>query len=466
LRSCYKSSSPWTLDLQERAAAVRLIDMRYRPTSVSPSQPSPELLHRVFFTQQVCLALVVQITVVALCARFIAPVARVVPVSLAQMRSSFALAALFSFASLFVSDLDRSKPRQMLPRVFAFFTGIAALGSFFAPHAARVDGLALLLIATILFLARSTSNTAIRIADFATAGVSLLVLAVGSEYLYAVLHIPGSTLTGLPAPATLGCLILLTLAVVLHSAESGAFSIFLGPGIGGRIARGLTPFLLLLPIIREAGRAHLINAQVISPHYAAAILASVATIVSFGLLLFVVSRINQMETAIQDLTLRDELTGLYNVRGFNFLAAQSLRLAQRANLPFSVLFIDVDGLKRINDDLGHNVGSALLVETAKILYTTFRDADVIARIGGDEFIVAGQFNHEAIANSTQRLQDSVAERSLDSPENPPLSLSLGYATSSMFRFEFLKDLVDRADQAMYERKRRKKIAADDTVAVG
>ena len=452
--------------MPERTAAVRLIDMRHRPTSVSPSQPSPDLLHRVFFTQQVCLALVVQITVVALCARFIAPVARVLPASLAQMQSSFALAVLFSFASLFVSDLDRSKPWQMLPRVFAIFTGIAALASFFEPDAPRVDGVALLLIAIVLFLARSTSNTAVRIADLATAGLSLLVLALGSESLYAVLHIPGSTLNGLPAPATLVSLILLTLAVVLHSAESGAFSIFLGPGIGGRIARGLTPFLLLLPIIREAGRARLVNAQVLSPHYSAAILASVATIVSFGLLLFVVLRINQMETAIQDLTLRDELTGLYNVRGFNLLASQSLRLAQRAKLPFSILFIDVDDLKRINDDLGHNVGSVLLVETAKLLYTTFRDADVIARIGGDEFIVAGQFSHEAIATSTQRLQDSVAERSADCAENPPLSLSLGYATSSMFRFEFLKDLVDRADQAMYERKRRKKVAVDDSVAVG
>jgi diguanylate cyclase (GGDEF)-like protein len=102
--------------------------------------------------------------------------------------------------------------------------------------------------------------------------------------------------------------------------------------------------------------------------------------------------IKGMENEIHDLSLRDELTGLYNLRGFKILAVQALRLAQRSNAPFSVLFIDLDDLKRINDFHGHGVGSAALNETGELIKTTFRETDVIGRVGGDEFAVAGQFN--------------------------------------------------------------------------
>jgi diguanylate cyclase (GGDEF)-like protein len=257
----------------------------------------------------------------------------------------------------------------------------------------------------------------------------------------------------------LACLALLTVVTVLRRAERGAFSIFLGSGIGGKIARSLTPVLLILPFLREAGRARLVSAQLLPSPYLTAILASVASAVSFVLLLYLVSRINKMETEIHDLTVRDELTGLYNMRGFNLLAGQSLRLAQRAEVPFSILFIDLDNLKRINDELGHTAGSASLSETARLLDSTFRDADVIARIGGDEFVVAGQFDQAAVAASAQRLQQSAAARYSDASGRFPLSLSIGYATSSDIRFDSLKELVAQADLAMYEKKRRKKVAA-------
>ena len=220
-----------------------------------------------------------------------------------------------------------------------------------------------------------------------------------SEFAFGSLHLPDSSLDGIPTPVTLTCLVLLTIVVLSRRAEVGIFRIFLGSGIGGQIARWLTPFLLLLPFMREAGRARILNTHVIPTLYALGIFASVASVVAFALLILLVRNINQMEMKIHDLTLRDELTGLYNVRGFNLLAGQSLRLAQRAEVPFSVLFIDMDNLKRINDELGHNAGSATLAETAKLLTATFRDADVIARLGGDEFVVAGQFNHEAVAAS-------------------------------------------------------------------
>jgi len=81
---------------------------------------------------------------------------------------------------------------------------------------------------------------------------------------------------------------------------------------------------------------------------------------------------------------------------------------------------------------------------------------VIARVGGDEFVVAGQFSHEAVVASAQRLQDLAATRFSDAYGRFPLSLSIGYATSADNRFDSLRELVARADQAMYDKKRRKK----------
>ena len=190
------------------------------------------------------------------------------------------------------------------------------------------------------------------------------------------------------------CLALLTVVTILRRAECGLFSVFLEDGIGGRIARIIAPVLIILPFLRELGRARLLNAQLVPTPYATAILTSVATIVSFGLLLLLVRLINHMQNEIHGLTLRDELTGLYNFRGFNLFADQAFRLARRAQLPFGVLFIDMDNLKMINDELGHSAGSISLVETAKLLNATFRETDVIGRLGGDEFVVAGQFDSQ------------------------------------------------------------------------
>ena len=95
----------------------------------------------------------------------------------------------------------------------------------------------------------------------------------------------------------------------------------------------LAPILISLPIIREMGRAHLLNGHLVPPRYATAILSSSATAVSFLLLVALSRLINRMQSEVQQLNLRDELTGLYNFRGFNLLAEQAYRLAARSVSP-------------------------------------------------------------------------------------------------------------------------------------
>ncbi len=200
----------------------------------------------------------------------------------------------------------------------------------------------------------------------------------------------------------------------------------------------------------------MMNAHLVPTHYATAVLTSLATIISFVLLLFLARLINRMQNEIHDLTLRDELTGLYNFRGFNLFAEQAFLLARRAKVPFGVLFIDMDNLKLINDELGHSAGSVSLIETAKLLSATFRETDVIGRLGGDEFVVAGQFDSGEISAAIDRLRSAAAAKSHLAESRFFLSLSMGYAAADHSAEESLKHVVARADKAMYKEKRAKK----------
>jgi diguanylate cyclase (GGDEF)-like protein len=464
----------WICSLPPRSAGIDA--MRPRATSVSPNQPDPNLLHDLYFVQQVCLALVVQLAIVALCARPFSAIGSSLPHGLIEMHVSFAIAALLAALSLFLADLDAASRWRPFGRVFVILTAIAAVASFFQPVSGslfqpqsllRTDmahilpGFALLFISIILIAARSERTAAVRLSEAAVVCLHLLVAILVSEYVFGLFHFQNASMSGLPSISTLASLSLLTVVLFLRVAERGVFKVFLGPGIAGKTSRIVIPIFLVMPFLREVGRARLLSMDLIPQHSSMVIFASLASVVSFALLFFLVSCIERMETRIHDLTLRDELTGLYNVRGFNLLAGQSLRLAQRAETPFSILFVDMDNLKRINDELGHSVGSSTINETAKLLTATFREADVIARMGGDEFVVAGQFSHEAVVASAQRLQELAASRFCDAHGRFPLSLSIGYATSCDNRFDSLKELLGRADQAMYDKKRRKKAGVSE-----
>lgn len=186
-----------------------------------------------------------------------------------------------------------------------------------------------------------------------------------------------------------------------------------------------------------------------------ALLTSMVTAISFVFVLFLAWRINSMEDEIHSLSLTDELTGLYNTRGFNLLAQQALRAARRSQLPFSVLFIDLINLKQINDELGQGVGSAYLAETGELLKATFRDTDVKGRIGGDEFAVAGQFDRAGISVAALRLEASSAALNAEARRQFPLRLRMGYIASAGDARESLQEMLSKADQAMVNEKRMK-----------
>ena len=323
-----------------------------------------------------------------------------------------------------------------------------------APQTA--GGFALLGLTMIFMRARGRVSSVA--ADVLTTALMLLVLILVSGHLYAMWHVFGPTERSRTSSQSMVCMLLLAQGVFFRRAEHGVFSILLGHGVASRVARVFAPFLLVLPFVRETMRAQLIDTGKMPPHYTTAILASVNVVLALFLLLYLVWRINLMETEIRDLSLRDALTGLYNIRGFRILAEQSLRMAHRSKVPFSVLFIDLDDLKQTNDILGHQAGSEFLIETGEILKNTFRETDVLGRIGGDEFAVAGQFSRAAISDAARRLEESAAQRNARARRRIGLNFSIGYVTSHVAEHESLDELLAKADEAMYEEKRRRKVA--------
>jgi diguanylate cyclase (GGDEF)-like protein len=157
---------------------------------------------------------------------------------------------------------------------------------------------------------------------------------------------------------------------------------------------------------------------------------------------------------IQRMSLSDELTGLNNRRGFYLLAQQALRNAHRSGYPVCALFIDVDGLKRVNDDQGHDAGDAMIADMARAIKATFRESDILGRLGGDEFCVLA-VNPQADVGAL-RSRFAQALRDFTNPQRPyQLSASVGAAISEDDG-ETLDALLARADEAMYFEKRSKK----------
>jgi len=162
-----------------------------------------------------------------------------------------------------------------------------------------------------------------------------------------------------------------------------------------------------------------------------------------------------LQAELGNLALTDELTGLYNRRGFMFLAERQLRLGHRSGRGMLLFVMDVDRLKQINDSFGHFEGDRALKRTANALEETFRDSDVVARLGGDEFAVLAiaAADHSEVTIKTrlfEYLESINAEHSSDE-----ISLSLGVARFDPGSCTSIGELMVKADQAMYEQKRRR-----------
>jgi diguanylate cyclase (GGDEF)-like protein/PAS domain S-box-containing protein len=169
-----------------------------------------------------------------------------------------------------------------------------------------------------------------------------------------------------------------------------------------------------------------------------------------------ISARKKMEEQLKAAALTDMLTGLLNRRGFFTLSDQQCKLADRTKRRLALLYLDLNNMKTINDEFGHETGDQALVDTAGILKNTFRGSDMIARIGGDEFsVLLTEPPETGIENIViNNIQDNLKAFNEKSGRSYKLSLSMGFAHFDPEQNCSIGDLVSRADASMYEDKKR------------
>jgi len=160
-----------------------------------------------------------------------------------------------------------------------------------------------------------------------------------------------------------------------------------------------------------------------------------------------------LDRELRYLAITDDLTCLFNRRGFFAAATQQLKLAQRNGQNLLLLFCDVDNLKKINDSYGHREGDLVLIHTADALEQTFRDSDVLARLGGDEFVVLATEASVQTSEVLLRRLEKALKKSNAGESRYQLSLSVGVARFDPKRAVSLGELMAQADEAMYAQKR-------------
>ena len=440
------------------------------------SQPDTVLLDRFLVVQNICLAAGAVIAAVVLSGWLVPTVGSALPEGWSLMKANTAFGILLCIAGLILTQPKRGTLALYLGRICGAITivlaGSALLG-YLGGSGFGVDTLLaedagaefpgrmsvhtatfLLLMAPTLVFERTWPGFQRYVADTLVILLIMLVLVIASGYAFDALRLFGYSPDTRTSPQTLVGMILLVAAAVVRRMQQGHFSMLIGIGIGSHIARVTLPWALLLPFAIIGLGTYTVGAGWLSTPYAVAIMTA-----TFSMLLFVVDlwmsrRINSLEHDLRNISLTDELTRVHNRRGFYLLGEYLFRDGQRNNTTITIGYFDVDGLKRVNDTLGHDVGSDLLFDFANLLGKNFRHSDLIARIGGDEFAVISR--QSDLGSALQRLDNEIEAENRRGVKPYRISYSVGEVSITPTDSETFAEFVARADAAMYEKKQQKK----------
>ena len=258
-------------------------------------------------------------------------------------------------------------------------------------------------------------------------------------------------------------LLMMSAAVFFSRPRVGIAGDLTGKFSGSAIARRFLPPVIIIPFlaawIRMQGqRAGLFGTEL-------GLAFNVTTnVVTLSLLVWVNARqLNKAEKSLEevreeknmlyDASFKDELTGLYNRRGFLTFAEQQIKLACSGRRELLVVFADVDGLKAINDEYGHSEGDRALKKTAEVLLIVFRDTDLVARLGGDEFAVLALDCSPAGLVRINAHFDKLLRAINDIEKAWTLSISVGAVHVDSRHHLSIEELLGKADGIMYDRKR-------------
>jgi two-component system cell cycle response regulator len=225
---------------------------------------------------------------------------------------------------------------------------------------------------------------------------------------------------------------------------------------GVALTKALSKHYHRLPVMNITGYTEQYSAETAMASGAREFIGKPFSISEFTVRFDKMMRDHGAEEALLLLSLTDELTGLYNRRRFFVLTEQYLKVAIRTKGRLLLLFIDMDDLKWINDHYGHNEGDRALIDFARVLKETFRDSDIIARIGGDEFVVLFVSTDENSEILVTRLQKNLKDYNARRLRRYRLSISVGTAQFDPDDPISIDQLLSKADTSMYAEKRKKR----------
>ena len=244
--------------------------------------------------------------------------------------------------------------------------------------------------------------------------------------------------------------------------------------IGQRLRRDLTPVLGVTVVERYVGvlntQTPLLEEVRVHPRrFAAAWLSHHVVPTGDGLAVTVqdISARKQEEIRLRRASVTDDLTQLYNRRGFLTLSEQQMRVARRQQKDAVLLYVDMDNFKQLNDEFGHAEGDRALVAMSRLLRSAVRDCDIVARMGGDEFTILAIDADGAAARIIQRrIEERVALLNASGEFRSALALTIGYTRVRPTDQASLVELLARADVLLYARKKRRKLVAAAQLRAG
>lgn len=449
-----------------------------RLPEMSSSRPDAKVLLQLALVRNFLLAFVALVAVLIVAAWLIPSIGNLLPDGWALMKFNTAGCMLLAVVSLMMSRPEQTSSQLMWSRTIACIVLLVAGSTFLEHLTGRTTGLDTLLVSdhspqhpgrmslqTSIFLvalacliigARARKSLVSNLADFLALCLMMLVLVIFAGYCFGAAQLFGQSDYTRTSPQTLLCMIFLTLVIVGRRADYGYYSVLVGVGIGSRVARIMLPIAVMVPFMLVIVGAYATLAGWLSAPYAAALTAATTSTLLFCMVIALAWRINDLERDLRDMSITDDLTQIYNRRGFQLLGEQALLEARRGESPLAILYFDLDGLKLTNDTYGHDVGSQFVKDMAALLKSIFRGADIIARVGGDEFAVVAHADSSGLHTAMARLTEAADAFNGMAGRQYQIRYSVGEAFCNLAFDEPFAAIVNRADPLMYERKRAKR----------
>lgn len=421
------------------------------------------------------------LAIAVIVAWLVPPLRALVPTAWPLMKINAAVAALLLVGSLALTEGSEIGSLRVASRVLALLGALLAVSAIYAQVAGSPTPIETLLVADaaselpgtmpVLVIVMIVAAGFSLMLDgfrwegevlFADAMALLLMAGFFTAFFGSLMRVLGIYPLSFASDISLETLLItgmLAMALIARRSRYGIFSVTVAGGLAGTVLRKSRVFLFVLPMVVLVAAEFGIVSGWLATALARSLVAAVLVVAPMVYMLFVAGRVSYLEEELGQRSLTDRHTGLLNRRGLYTLGEQELKLAQRRAKAVSVIFLDLEGLRAVNQEHGKEAGAAMVKRVADLLRSCFRETDLVGRVGPGDFVVVmeGTFSDTEIALG--RLTGMVIDANGKSEALHPITFSTGAATCPPGDKSSFSDLLERASEAMLEKRREARLAA-------